>query len=233
MLKLATTSLRFAATSLFAASSDYWTGIFKDRYDMAIGTVGDISDLSNVLRQTYFILRPVPANLIKACGVVKLLLRSDMGPSKPYYPNHGYFDPSTLDIALNVDMFYNPDFPDDFTDHRGYFLTRAQQTLIHELGHAYDHQLHDISLQPEWMSLSGWSKEPQPGLKRLIIREPGAPEVMGEHYYRPDAEFCRFYSSRNSYDDFADAFGYYVAGLKTKVPSAKRAYFDKLLKAYY
>lgn len=83
------------------------------------------------------------------------------------------------------------------------------------------------------MELSGWSKEPVPGLQRLSIKEPGTPEVIGEMYFDPGAGFTRFYAKRNPWDDFADSFAFYVAGMKSKVPGNKKEYFDKLLKQYY
>jgi hypothetical protein len=154
-----------------------------------------------------------------------------MGRSRFFSPNHGYFVGNQ--VALNADIFYHPDHPEDFSDGQGHFITRSAETLLHEIGHAFDSQFGDLSLKEDWMELSGWSKEPMPGHKRLIIREPGTPEVVGEMFYAPEAQFTRFYASRNSYDDWADSFAFYVAGMKTKVPATKRAYFDRLLKKYY
>ena len=142
-------------------------------------------------------------------------------------------------VALNVDIFYNPDLPDDFFDHHGYFVTRPQQTLIHELGHSYDQHHNDLSLQKNWLSLSDWSENFKPGLKRLIIDEKEAPKIVGEWFYNPEIEkepgggFTRFYAKRNPWDDFADSFAFYVADLKDKVPQRKKTYLDNLLGYYY
>jgi hypothetical protein len=120
----------------------------------------------------------------------------------------------------------------------GGMLNKFDQTLYHELGHGWDEvqgkngKKGQLSLESEWMKLSGWSKEPKPGLKRIIIREEGAPEVKGEQYYSPDAKFTRFYAKRNSWDDFADTFSYYVGGLKSFLPPEKIKYFDKYLSQY-
>jgi hypothetical protein len=137
---------------------------------------------------------------------------------------------------LNTDIFIHPDQPEDFIDDKGYFLTRAEETLYHEMGHALDSALGDISLQPAWVSLSGWSKEPKPGLERLHIKDKGAPEVIGEYYYDPKYKangFTRFYAMRNPYDDFADSFSFYISGMKNKVPATKAKYLDNLLKKHY
>ena len=186
-----------------------------------------------ILRQIYLILNRMPVSLVKACGVEDFYISTKMGPSKPLFPNHGYFYPDDDTITLNADIFYHPDTPDDFFDHRGYFVSRPAQTLIHEMGHALDAHLGDISLKEDWLKLSGWSQNPEPGLKRIIIKDPGAPLVIGEWFYDPKAGFTRFYAKRNPYDDFADSFAFYVSGMKDKLPENKRAYFDALLKKYH
>jgi len=83
------------------------------------------------------------------------------------------------------------------------------------------------------LSLSKWSEKPVPGYKRVIIQEPGSPVMKGEYYYSPDAGFTRFYARRNPFDDWADTFSYYVAGLKSFIPENKIAYFDDKLHKYY
>ena len=219
--------IRRLAQDLVHNEVDYWKDRIQTRYGITVSGCDD----GTVIRQIYFILNPVPTQLIKDCGITKIVLR-DLGPNLPHYPNHGWFVGD--EITLNIDIFLHPDEPDDFVDHRGFFLTRAQQTLLHELGHALDKRLGDLSLQDPWMRLSGWSKEYRPGLKKLIIRDPGAPEVIGEYFYDPSiARFTRFYGARNPYDDLADCFAFFVGGLKNKVPPTKRDYFKALLKKYY
>lgn len=210
----------------------YFESKLKDKYgfDTIIGP--NVHDIHCVLRQIYNIFNPIPPSLIKKCGIKKLFLRNDMGPNKPYYPNHGYYD--TLDeVVLNADIFYNPDLPDDFYDHRGYFITRPQQTLLHEFGHGYDWSHDKLSYKPEWISLSGWSETYEDGLKRLVINDKRAPKIIGEWFYDPQAEFTRFYAKRNPWDDFADCFSFYTAGMKNKIPSRKASYFNNLLGQYY
>lgn len=215
----------------------YWSSKLKKDYNLISDPDQGVTGYPIILRQIYNILSPVPKDLIKDCGIHNLLLRSDMGPSKPYYPNHGYFVGNL--VALNEDIFHNPDLPDDFFNHRGYFLTRPQQTLLHEFAHGYDAFHSDLSLQPKWLKLSGWSETPQKGLKRLVINDPGVPQVIGEWYYdpkitdKPESGFTRFYAKRNPYDDFADSFAFYIANMKDKLPQNKKLYFDNLLKKYY
>lgn len=191
-----------------------------------------VPDPSTLIRQTYQILSILPPPLVKACGVDKLVLRGDLGPSREFYPNHGYY--VNREVHMNADTYINPDCPKDFYDYHGYFLTRPEQTLYHELAHGFDAEQGQLSLQPEWLSLSGWSPVPKPGLKRLIIREKDVPEVIGEWFYDPDmAEFTRFYASRNPWDDIADSMAFYIGGLRERVPASKASYLNQRLGQYY
>jgi hypothetical protein len=175
----------------------------------------------------------MPSSLVKACGVTKIVFE-DLGPNRPYYPCHGFYQPGADFVALNVNMFYYPDQPDDFFTEKGYSISRVAETVYHELGHSFDQHRGELSLQDAWLKLSGWSKDREPGLKRLIINEPGAPKVIGEWWYNSEAcGFTRFYARRNPWDDWADSFSFYVSNVKDKVPEAKREYFDKLLAPYY
>jgi len=215
------------------SETDFFESKLKDKYGLDVIIGPKVYDAHCILRQICNIFDPVPSALIKKCGIKTLRLRNDMGPNKPYYPNHGYFDTKD-EVALNADIFYNPDLPDDFFDHRGYFMTRPQQTLLHEFSHAYDWANGELSKKEAWLKISGWSKEKKPGLKRLIIDEPGTPKVIGEMYYDPKAEgFTRFYARRNSWDDWADSSAFYLGGLRGKVPTKKRPYFDDIYKEYY
>ena len=234
-MKIITSSLRRLSFEMNRASeTSFWAEKIKSIFGLPSQADSEIDGIHWILRETYNILKPIPPELVKACDVSGLIFRNDMGENHEFSPNHGYYRESNKTVTLNADIFIHPDQPDDFIDQKGYFLTRAEQTLIHEMGHAYDHCHGDLSLQPAWMSLSGWSEEPKLGLKRLRIKEEGTPEVVGEMYYDPKiAEFTRFYGRRNSYDDFADCFGYWVAGLKDKVPEKKAEYLDNLLKKYY
>jgi hypothetical protein len=217
-----------------ASEASFWAKKIKSRFGLPSQASSDIDGIHWILRETYNILKPVSPELVKACDISGLIFRDDMGPNLPLYPGHGYYREGVKSITLNVDIFKHPDQPDDFFDCREYFLTRASQTLYHEMGHALDSAFGKPSLQPAWMKLSGWSEKPMPGLKRLHIKDEGAPEVIGEMYYDPKiAEFTRFYGKRNAYDDFADCFSFWVAGLKNKVPENKAEYFAKLLKRYY
>jgi len=205
----------------------YWADQIKE-FGIDISPDNDYT----ILRQIYYALSVMPVKLVKACGITEIFLKN-LGPNRKYFPNHGYFYPEDKSITLNRDIFINPDVPEDFFDKNRYYLSRPIQTLTHEIGHSFDHALNDISKKSEWMSLSGWSFVPRKGLKRLIINEPGMPSVVGEMYYSPKAEFTRYYARRNSWDDLADSFAFYVGNLKDKVPADKRAYLDTLLKKYY
>jgi len=224
--------LRHSALKIFADSNtDYYSSELKNKFGLSSELDKGVTGGPFILRQICNIFNPIPPELVKDCGIKSLLIRSDMGPNKPYYPNHGYFVGNQ--VALNADIFHNPDQPDDFFDHRGYFITRPQQTLTHEFGHGYDSYHSDLSLQPKWLKLSGWNPTHQDGLKRIHIKEPGAPEVIGEWFYDPKSEFTRFYAKRNPWDDWADSFAFYTAGMRNKLPKNKESYFDDLLKKYY
>lgn len=214
------------------SETDYFESKLKDKYGLDVIIGPKVYDAHCILRQICNIFEPVPSSLIKDCKIKILRLRNDMGPNKPFFPNHGYYDTQD-EIALNADIFYHPDLPDDFFDHRGYFMTRPQQTLLHELGHAYDWANGNLSYKSDWTKLSGWSPEAQKGLKRLIINDTRAPKIVGEWFYDPKAEFTRFYAKRNPWDDWADCFSFYTANMKNKVPSKKAGYFTNLLGQYY
>lgn len=224
--------VRTAGTIAGASAAEYWSAQLKDRFGLSVNADAGCQDSHLLYRQLYHILLPIPTALVRHCGIDDVLFRSDMGPNKPYFPNHGYYSCNSRLVAMNADCFWHPDQPDDFFDYRGYFLSRAQQTVVHEFGHGYDAHQGDLSVMPSWTSLSGWSEEPKSGLVRIKIQDPGAPEVIGEWYYNPKAEFTRFYGKRNPWDDWADCFSFYMAGVKDKVPATKRRYFDALLGGY-
>lgn len=178
-------------------------------------------------------LKRLPPELIRDCGI-KIMGFDDLGPSKEYFPNHGKYMDGTL--VLNSRLIEDPLLLVDFES--GGSLNKFDQTLYHELGHGWDEKqdqggtLGQLSLEVEWLGLSGWSKEPQPGLKRIIIRDEGTPEIKGEYYYSPDAQFTRFYAKRSPCEDWADTFSYYVGGLKSFLPDNKVKYFDGKLSRY-
>lgn len=175
-------------------------------------------------------LQRLNPEVVKLCGI-KSLSFDDLGPSKEYYPNHGRYVNNTL--IMNSQLLDDPIIivdPDN-----GCILNKFDQTLYHELGHGWDEfqgEEGELSLKDEWLGLSGWSKYPKPGHKRIRIREEGTPEVVGEYYYSPYAKFTRYYAKRNPWDDWADSFSYYIGGAKSYLPKNKISYFDKILKKY-
>lgn len=180
-------------------------------------------------------LKKLPPKLVEDCKVIHFGFE-DMGPSKRYYPNHGkYIDGGTLIINENI-------LDDDrsYSDDEGNILSVLDQILYHELGHGWDYEKGkesprgiDLSLQKEWLSLSDWTQDRKPGYKRMVIRDKGKPELKDDWYYSPEAKFTRYYAKRNPWDDWADSFSFYVAGLKSFLPSSKVKYFDEKLKEYY
>jgi len=227
---LKTTAEYLKRIALNVSDASYFSDQLKKKYSITISASYD----PFILRQIFNALSDLPTELVKDCGF-NLIEVKYLGPNKMYYPNHGcYIDHS---ITINSDCYYHPDRPDDFMAKEGFFLYRPRQTLFHEMGHAFDHNKGEegkpLSLQEEWLKLSGWSPNCKPGLKRLIIREKGAPEVIGEWFFNPKAGFTRFYAKRNPWDDFADSFCFYVGRLGKKLPPNKQKYFRNLLGKYY
>jgi hypothetical protein len=200
-----------------------------DLYGWTIEFEPAIENKEFIAKSVLNILKDLPIKLIKSCGVKRLQLKN-LGLNREYYPNHGFYIGDL--IALNSNIFLDPDMPEDFENSRGYRVSRPTQTLIHEIGHALDFRLGDISLKPEWLSLSGWSKEYKSGLKRLLIKEKGTPDVVGEWFYDPKAEFFRFYGKKCPEDDFADSLGIYYSLINDKIPTSKRKFLENLLKVY-
>jgi hypothetical protein len=218
------------------ALSSVWQDALRDKFGIICYSKepGEVLD-PIILRQAFNILNLMPVELVRACGVTRLSFSAAMGPNLPYYPNHGYFYSGDNSITLNNNIFYHPDYPDDFYDVSGYRLSRPEETIYHEFGHALDNAYGDLSLKPAWLELSGWSPTPQKGLKRMVINEPGMPPKIGEWYYKPEpySGFTRFYGKMNPYDDWADCFAFWIAGMKNKLPDNKKVYFNKLLKKYF
>ena len=175
-------------------------------------------------------LHKLNPQLVIDCGIKEMSFEN-MGPSKEYFPNHGKYINDTL--VLNDQLLSDENQIVD--EQSGNFLNKFDQTLFHELGHGWDENNgdgSDLSLEEDWTNLSGWSKYPKPGLKRIRIREKGTPEIVGEYYYNPAAKFTRFYAKRNPWDDWADTFSYYVGGLTNLLPNNKISYFNNILGKY-
>jgi hypothetical protein len=229
----------YRVVTAYLNQSNYWADKIKNTFGIECHTKEAEYDLDPiVMRQVYLILSDMGVKLVKACDVPDLYISFTMGKSCFRFPNHGYWNPNDKSVTLNVNIFYEPDeTPDFISKNTGFFVSRPIQTLYHEFAHSADSAMGtngvDLSSQPEWMELSGWSKTYKPGLKRLVIEEPGMPRVVGELYYEPSkAGFPRFYAARNNYDDFADCFAFYIAGLQDTLPKSKQNYFKKLLSKY-
>lgn len=221
--------IRKIARELLAyADKEALIGEIKNSYDITVSPDTD-SAIVEVLHKS---LKRLPPDLVRDCGIRNLGFE-DLGPSKEYYPNHGKYHDNVL--TLNHRIIEDPTVIEDEESKSS--VNKFDQTLYHELGHGWDEVQSDdsemLSLKDAWMSLSNWSKDPVPGYKRIRICEKGTPEIVGEYYYGPDAEFTRFYAKRNPWDDWADSFSYYVAGLKSYLPEEKIKYFDDKLGKYF
>ena len=179
----------YRVVKAFLNPPNYWADRIEDIFgikSLPKEKGGEVDPI--ILRQVYFILTAIGKNIVSDCNVPIFYYSKEMGPNLPKYPSHGYYYPADKTITLNVNIFYDPDYPEDFKDDSGFYLNRAEETLAHELGHSYDNNCGkgiDLSLRPDWLKLSGWSETYKQGLKRLIIREPGMPEVRGEWFFNP------------------------------------------------
>jgi hypothetical protein len=230
MLRPISSFIHIAAAKIDTSKKDI-DAILKDMKSTYNTTVKEGTKPEHIVA-LYEALKKLPAQLVRDCKIDEMGFE-DLGPSKEFYPNHGKYIQGTL--VINERIFDDSKVDEDKNGNK---LTKFSQTLYHEYGHGVDEKKSSnesdwLSMQDDWMSLSGWSKEPIPGHKRLIIREEGCPILKGEMYYSPDAKFTRFYARRNSYDDLADHFSYFVGGLKSLVPKEKREYFEKKLSKYY
>jgi len=197
----------------------------KERIQADYGVEVDSNDVVQIPKLLESLSR-LPHLLVRVCGIKSLGFK-DQGVSKEYYPNHGYYVADQL--VLNTQLL---DDPQVFIDHSGRTLDRFEHTLYHEMGHGFDEHQKDAALQPDWLELSGWSKDPHPGLLRVTINEDGSPELVGDWWYSPSAVFPRFYAKRSPWEDYADCFSFYVGGLKDFLPASKISYFDNVLKDY-
>ncbi len=215
------------AMSEYSAKTDKLMEL-RDRYALDVTNESDFEYVDVV----YGSIQRLPPKLVKDCKISKMAFE-DLGPSKEYYPNHGKYS-SDGTLILN---FHIIDHPLLIIDPKsGSHLNKFDQTFYHELGHGWDHVngvKRDLSEEEEWLSLSGWSKDPKPKLHRITIKEPGEKDLVGEFYFDSKAGFTRFYAKRNPWDDWADSFSYYVADMKSFLPANKIAYFDEKLAIYF
>jgi hypothetical protein len=176
-----------------------------------------------LVSRVYQSLKGIPPQVVKDCGIETLGFQ-DMGPSKEYYPNHGLYVDNKL--ILNSQHVDDPTvYVDASTGKR---LQAFDHILYHELGHGWDMVRGELSLGKEWLDLSGWVEEPVSGKVRIIINDKEVSEpLIGEWYYEPGSQFVRYYARRNPWDDFADTFSFFIAGLKGFVPGTKAEYFQK------
>jgi hypothetical protein len=220
---------RIANDMLESSEDDSVVDELHDKYGIKIPR-GTDRDCLHVLHNS---LTRLPPDLVRDCGITSMDFK-DMGPSRKYYPNHGVYSNGTLTLNSNI---IDDKHTLEFDPKSGECLNKFDQTFFHELGHGWDEAhgdgVKELSIQPEWLGISGWSEKPKDGLKKLVIDEKGAPHLEGEWWYDPNAGFTRFYAKRNPLDDWADSFSYYVGGLKSFLPKKKVEYFDKAVGKYF
>lgn len=209
-----------------AANNEDGSSELMQKYGMLTGENADPSQIS-ALRES---LGRLPTKLAVDCGIHSMDF-ADLGPSMEYYPNHGRYQGGTLILNKNILTDSKVE-----KDQDGNKINKFDLIFYHELGHGFDESKARgdmLCIEPNWLSLSGWSQEPKKGLKRMVLKCPGKPTLRDDWYYDPRAGFPRYYGKRNPWDDWADCFAFYVGGVKGRLPENKRIYFDGLLGEYY
>lgn len=200
--------------------------LITDLYDIKLSRDTNII-YALILAESLGRLNP---DLVKKCGIKEISFEN-LGHSKDLYPNHGIYRDKVL--VLNTNLLKDDKIIIDRKNK--VFYTKFDQTFYHELGHGWDNyngKGKDLSLREDWLKLSGWTKEPIEGKRKIHIYDINTPKIEGEYYYSSTAKFTRFYGRRNPWDDWADCFSYYVGGLYSYIPKEKKKYFDNLLKDY-
>jgi len=163
-------------------------------------------------KKLYEALEDIPKNFLKG-KVERVILDERMGKSKRLYPNHGKYIEEEKKIMLNPDIF---NLKTRYEDGEGHSISKVTQVVIHEIAHAIDDK-NGFSDKKEWISISGWKfigdNETPKGYKRLIIREEGAPKLKSNWAFKEDANFVRWYATRNPKEDFTESFSFAVTGL--------------------
>lgn len=178
---------------------------FEKEYTCQLGAV--TFDEAKVIFNGF---RLVPKKLIKK--LINIIeFDPSLGSSKKFYPNHGRWEDNFSTMFLNRSVI-------DLEPMESVHL------IIHEIGHALDHRLGDITKTPDWLNLSGWTLDP-PGISqvqktdknfihggeysRLKIQEKGMYSVS-DWWYKENANFVRWYAKRNPQEDFCESFAYLV-----------------------
>jgi hypothetical protein len=178
---------------------------FEKEYTAQLGAI--TFDEAKVIFHAFKIL---PKKLVRDL-VNRIEFDPSLGKSKHVFPNHGRWEDNFGTMILNRSVI-------DLEPNESLHL------IIHEIGHALDHKLGDMSKTPAWLELSGWTLDP-PGItprqksdrnylhhgryRRLRIEETGLYSVS-EWWYNEDADFVRWYAKRNPQEDFCESFAYYV-----------------------
>ena len=140
---------------------------------------------------------------------------------------HGRYDETSHVIRLNPRDFHNQI---KFGHGPGRKLDHVELTLAHEVGHSVFMRLSKAE-QDQWKKLSGWQVGSGPD-QAAPYREkrPGWPREVATETHSKDAKFTRRYGERNEFEDFADAFGFFVMGQKDRVPVEKRQFLERMFK---
>jgi hypothetical protein len=178
---------------------------FEKKYGTQLETVS--FEESKVI---YSAFELIPIKILK--DLVSILqFDPSLGKSKEFFPNHGRWEDNFKTMVLNRNVI---DLEPEESKH----------LIIHEIGHAIDNKLGNISKTEEWLNISGWTDNPSgitmiqksdknyldhKNFKRLRIKENGLLSVSS-WWYDENAGFVRWYAERNPEEDFAESFAYYI-----------------------
>lgn len=139
---------------------------------------------------------------------------------------HGRYYEDTHVIHLNPRDFHNRV---RFGRGPGRKLPHVDLTIAHEIGHSVYLELSEKQ-KAGWRALSGWKEGAGEGqAPPYKEKRPGWPKETSTETFQKGAKFTRRYAERNSDEDFADAFGFFVMGQQNRVPENKRLFLEKVL----
>lgn len=205
---------------------DNYRNFFQSNYEIKLGSVS--FEESKIIFEA---ISKVSKKIIK--GLIKIIdFDPSLGTPKDIFPNHGRWEDNFKTMFLNRKVI---DLDKDEANH----------LIIHEIGHAYDHKLGEISKTKEWLELSGWTENP-PALnikqksdphfvkhgafERLKIQDDNLYSISN-WWFLKGTGFVRWYAKRNPSEDFAECFSFYVLKEKDKFEDCmdKYEYIEKIL----
>lgn len=210
-------------------TKDNYEKFFFDEYNIRLG-----KDLTfDMSERIYEAFQKLPPLITKSNFIARIEINKDLGEPHVFYPNHGRWDNKLHCMYLNPLTVMSTDY---------------MHLITHEAGHAVDHLLgpgeKNISMEPAWLALSGWTMLPpelntdrvddetyytQGEYKRLSLRDDDK-LMLARWWHKKNAKFARWYGTRDPREDFAECFSYLCIGQDKRVPPNKAKFIRELMK---